>query len=129
MEKPSFLKRQSWKLLFTQPNICRIFSQFHENIFNIPCTFANGRNTHFLNYETSRYLIIFLFLTALCKSGTRNLKSGTSGPGARDTPQSLKLGPGTPQRFKNGTHSKFERRTPGPPSKFKCGTPETILFD
>ena len=47
------------------------------------------------------------------------------GPGPRDPPQSLKVGPGTPLKFKSGT--------PGPPSKFKSGTPspffnEFILF-
>ena len=36
------------------------------------------------------------------------------GPGPRDPPQSLKVGPGTPLKFKSGT--------PGPPSKFKSGT-------
>ena len=38
---------------------------------------------------------------------------GTSGPRARDPPQNLKVGPGTPLKFKSGT--------PGPPSKFKSG--------
>ena len=47
------------------------------------------------------------------------------GPGPRDPPQSLKVGPGTPLKFKSGTlgpPSKFKSRTPGPPSKFKSGT-------
>ena len=36
------------------------------------------------------------------------------GPGSRDPPQNLKVGPGTPLKFKS--------RTPGPPSKFKSRT-------
>ena len=47
------------------------------------------------------------------------------GPGPRDPPQSLKVGPGTLLEFKNGTPgppSKFKSRIPGPPSKFKSGT-------
>ena len=36
-------------------------------------------------------------------------------PGTRDRPQNLKVGPGTPLKFKSGT--------PGPSSKFKSGTP------
>ena len=43
--------------------------------------------------------------SAWCKSGT----------GTRNPPQSLKMGHGTPRKFKSGT--------PGPPSKFKSGTP------
>ena len=57
---------------------------------------------------------------AWCKSGTR-----TPGPGIRDPPQSLKVGPGSPLKFKSGTPgppSKFKSRIPGPPSKFKSGT-------
>ena len=61
-----------------------------------------------------------------CKSaikvgpGPRN-----AGPGTRDPPQSLKVGPGTPLKFKSGTPglpSKSKSRIPGPPSKFKNGT-------
>ena len=36
------------------------------------------------------------------------------GPGPRDPPQSLKVGPGTTLKFKSGT--------PGLPTKFKSGT-------
>ena len=55
---------------------------------------------------------------AWCKSGTR-----TKGPATRDPPQSLKVGPGTPIKFKSGTPSpKFKSKTPVPPSKFISGT-------
>ena len=37
------------------------------------------------------------------------------GPGPRDPPQSLKVGPGAPLKFKSGT--------PGPPSSLKVGLP------
>ena len=50
---------------------------------------------------------------------------GTLGPGTRDPPQSLKVGPGTPLKFKSetpGLPSKFKSGTPGPPTKFKSGT-------
>ena len=60
------------------------------------------------------------------------------GPALRDPrpqdpgpPQSLKVGPGTPLKFKSGTPgppSKFKSRTPGPPSKFKSGTLEIIFL-
>ena len=52
------------------------------------------------------------------------------GPGPRDPPQSLKVGPGTPLKFKSGTPgppSKFKSRIPGPPSKFKSGTPSPFF--
>ena len=39
---------------------------------------------------------------------------GPRDPGTRDPHQSLKVGPGTPLKFKTGI--------PGPPSKFKSGT-------
>ena len=39
---------------------------------------------------------------------------GPRDPAIRDPPQSLKVGPGAPLKFKSGT--------PGPPSKFKSGT-------
>ena len=40
---------------------------------------------------------------------------GPRDPAIRDPPQSLKVGPGAPLKFKSGT--------PGPPSKFKSGIP------
>ena len=43
---------------------------------------------------------------------------GPQDPGNRDPPQSLKVGPGTPLKFKSGT--------PGPPSKFKSATPRPL---
>ena len=43
----------------------------------------------------------------------------TLGPGTRDHPQSLKVGPGTPLKFKSGTA--------GAPSKFKSGTPSPFF--
>ena len=42
---------------------------------------------------------------------------GPGVPGPRDTPQSLKVGPGTPLKFKSetpGRPSRFKRRTPSP---------------
>ena len=45
------------------------------------------------------------------KVGPRPQDPGTRDPGP---PQSLKVGPGTPLKFKSGI--------PGPPSKFKSGT-------
>ena len=53
---------------------------------------------------------------------------GPRDPGTRDLglPQSLKVGPGTPLKFKSGTPGpplKFKSRIPGPTSKFKSGTP------
>ena len=62
---------------------------------------------------------------AWCKSGTR-----TSGPGTRNPPQSLNVGPGTPIKFKNGTPGllpKFKSGTPGLPTKFKSGTPSLFF--
>ena len=52
------------------------------------------------------------------------------GPGLRDPPQSLTVGPGTPLMFKSvtpGPPSKFTIGTPGSRSKFKKGTPLTFL--
>ena len=46
-------------------------------------------------------------------------------PMTRDPPQSLKVGPKTPLKFKSGTPgspSKFKSGTPGPSSKLKSGT-------
>ena len=43
----------------------------------------------------------------------------TLGPGIRDHPQSLKVGPGTPLKFQSGTA--------GAPSKFKSGTPSPFF--
>ena len=55
------------------------------------------------------------------------------GPGLRDPgpPQSLKVGPGIPLKFKSGTPgppSKFKSRTSGPPSKFKSRTLKIIFL-
>ena len=55
---------------------------------------------------------------------------GPGVPGSRDTPQSLKVGPGTPLKFKSetpGPPSKFKSRTPGRPSKFKRRTPSPFF--
>ena len=46
---------------------------------------------------------------------------GPRDPGPRDPPQSLKVGPETPLKFKIGT--------PRPPSKFKSGTPDLSLMN
>ena len=45
--------------------------------------------------------------------------SGPWDPGTREPPQSLKVGPGTPLKFKS--------ETLGPPSKFKSGTPSPFF--
>ena len=50
---------------------------------------------------------------------------GPQYPGTRDHPQSLKVEPGTPLKFKSGTPgppSKFKSGVPRPPTKFKSGT-------
>ena len=70
------------------------------------------------------FLFIIKFLTlSLLARGPQEVKFvGTP-------PQSLKVGPGTPRKFKSGTPgppSKFKSRTPGPPSMFKSGT--IIIF-
>ena len=60
--------------------------------------------------------------------GPRN--PGPRDSGTRDPPQSLKVGPGTPLKFKSGTPvhlSKFKSRIPGPLSKFKGGIPSSFF--
>ena len=57
---------------------------------------------------------------------------GPRDPGTRDPPQSLKVGHGTPLKFKSGSPgppSKFKSRTPGLPSKFKSGTPSPFFHE
>ena len=39
--------------------------------------------------------------------------------GTQNPPQSLKVGPGTPSKFRSGT--------PGPPTKFKSGNPSPFF--
>ena len=46
---------------------------------------------------------------AWCKSGTR-----TSGPGTRNPPQSLNVGPGTPIKFKMGLQDSSQNLKVGP---------------
>ena len=61
----------------------------------------------------------------------RDQHPGTQDLGILGTPQSLKVGLGTPLKFKSGTPeppSKFISRTPGPHSKFKSGTLIVILL-
>ena len=51
-------------------------------------------------------------------------------PGTRGSPQSLKVGPGIPLKFKDwtsGPHPKFKGGTPGPSSKFKSGNPSPFF--
>ena len=51
---------------------------------------------------------------------------GPRDPAIRDPPQSLKVGPGAPLKFKSetpGPPSKFKSGTPGPPSSLKVGLP------
>ena len=57
--------------------------------------------------------------------GPQNLAPQDAGTKDPRSPQSLKMGPGTPLKFKSGTPglpSKFKSGTPGPPLKFKSGT-------
>ena len=82
------------------------------------------RNIFYFTFQSNQ------FERAWCKSGTRTPGPGTSGLGARDRPQSLKVGPGTPLNFKSGTPgppSKFISETPGPPTTFKSGTPSSYF--
>ena len=54
------------------------------------------------------------------------------GPGTRDPTESLKVGPGTPLKFKSrtpGSPSKFWSGNLGPPSKFKSGAPHLSLMN
>ena len=69
-----------------------------------------------------------LIFWAWVKTGTRTPGPDlrTLEPGTRDSPQSLKVRPGTPLKFKSGIPglpSKFKSGTREPPSKFKSGTP------
>ena len=55
---------------------------------------------------------------------------GPQDPGTREPPQSLRVGPGTPLKFKSGTpgpSSKFKSGTPGSPTKFKSGAPSPLF--
>ena len=103
-------------------------------MLRIPITFVK------LNLFTKNFLNITFRSKKLCTCGefshcTKNGHGVKVGPGprdlgklgygTRDPPQSLKLGPGTPLKFKSGTPGpppKFKSETPGPPSKFKNGT-------
>ena len=64
----------------------------------------------FVNFLKSR-----LIFRHGVKVGPAPRDPGPQDPGTRGLPQSLKVGPGTPLKFKS--------RTPGPPSKFKSGVP------
>ena len=58
------------------------------------------------------------------------VRPGPRDPGTWDPPQSLKVGPGIPLKFKSwtpGPPSKFKSRIPGPPLKFKSGTPSPFF--
>ena len=64
-------------------------------------------------------------IRAWCKSRSR-----IPGPGTRDPPQSLKVGPITSLKFKSGTpglSSKFKSWTSGPALKFESGTLSSFL--
>ena len=82
----------------------------------------NPTSTNFLSSVFSRceekdqFVIIYLLW---CKSGTRTWDPGPQVPGTWDPPQCLKVGTGTPLKFKSGT--------PGPPTKFKSGTPSPLF--
>ena len=57
---------------------------------------------------------------------------GPRDPGPRDPPQSLKVGPETPLKFKSGTPgppSKFKSRIPGPLQSLKVGPPHLSLMN
>ena len=75
--------------------------------------------------------LLHIFRTLFLKntSGRHGVKVG---PGPREPPQSLKLGPGTSLKFKSGTPgspSKFKSGTPGPSTKFKSGPPYLSLMN
>ena len=58
--------------------------------------------------------------------GPRNPGTGDSEIQDPGSPENLRLGPGTPLKFKSvtsGPTSKLKSGTPGPISKFKSGTP------
>ena len=86
-----------------------------------------------LNFTNGKFLFYFMQITFCGKiQNLRNLQNRIHaghgvkvGPGLRDPPQSLKVGPWTPLKFKSGTPrppSKFKSGAPGPPKKFKSGT-------
>ena len=92
-----------------------------------------------LNFTNGKFLFYFMQITFCGKiQNLRNLQNRIHaghgvkvGPGLRDPPQSLKVGPGTPLKFKSGTPgppSKFKIRNPAPPSKFKSGTLKIIFL-
>ena len=77
-------------------------------------------------------LVIVFDLWHGVKVGPGPQNSGAQDSGTRDPgpPQSLKVEPGRPLKFKSGTPgppSKFKSRTPGPPSKFKSGNPSPFF--
>ena len=85
--------------------------------------FSSIQQTPSFPYETKkdpRKRSFGISTSAWRKSGTR-----TPGPGTQDPTQWLKMGHGTPLKFKSGTPgplSKFKSGTPGHPTKFKSGT-------
>ena len=60
-----------------------------------------------LSFQGEQVWLVCLNLTAWCKSVTRTPGPVTTGP-----PRSLKMGLGTPPKFKTGTSSKFKSGTP-----------------
>ena len=85
--------------------------------------FSSIQQTPSFPYETKkdpRKRSFGISTLAWRKSGTRN----------QDPTQWLKMGHGTPLKFKSGTPgplSKFKRGTPGHPTEFKSGIPSPFF--
>ena len=90
--------------------------------------FSSIQQTPSFPYETKkdpRKRSFGISTSAWRKSGTR-----TPGPGTQDPTQWLKMGHGTPLKFKSGTPgplSKFKSGTPGPSTMFKSGIPSPFF--
>ena len=91
---------------FTLVSIKKIVSFTFLRYFNLKVEYKGVLSIFLFSLVWSRCIPYLTW----CKSRTR-----TPGPGTREPPQNLKVGPGIPLKFKSGT--------PGPPSKFKSGTP------
>ena len=109
-------------ILFDVNMYCRFLSisKFVNWVISDPLVHKGFKNRKF---SIVIHMLVDFIMRAWCKSGTRNL-------GTRDPSQSLKVGPGTPLKFKSGTpapRSKFKSWTPGSPWKFKSGTPSPFF--
>ena len=87
------------------------FNMNQQHIFRTPF-YKNTSGWLLLSEENSKAKHIHVHYIGMVKKWDQD-------SGNRDPPQSLKVGPGTPLKFKSGT--------PGPPSKFKSGTPSPFF--